>query len=232
MKAFCLFLVVWIIAMLSPVPVRAGGQVVICGGSDEPFGPGPVRVLREAYAALGYVLAVKRFPNARSIVEASEGKCDGELGRIAGITNKYPDLIMVDVPVFWLDIVACTLDKGSAINTWSDLSGKRVSHLSGTIIIEDNLPPDAREVKVQSIETAFEQLRKGRVDVVVATNRRARLVKEQEGLHGFDIHEPPLERINIYHYLHKKDRALAKKLEAVLKKMDEQGRIARILREQ
>ncbi|WP_147820859.1 substrate-binding periplasmic protein [Salidesulfovibrio onnuriiensis] len=225
-------LVAFFLLLLVPVRSLAAGQVLVCGIDDEPFGPGPVKVLREAYAALGYNLAIRRLPNARSVEEANAGRCDGELGRVSGISDKFPNLIMVDVPIYQIELVAVSMRRDWDIRTWKDLGGKCVAHLSGTVIIEKNLPEDMEhEIKVQSVAKALTLLEEGRADVVVTTRGHLKKILSDMNFHGLVVHEPSLEQVCIYHYLHKKDRALVRKLEAVLRKMQQQGRISSILGE-
>ncbi len=230
MKRLHVLLFLFFGLLLFPVDSNAE-QIFVCGGT-EVFGEGPVSVLREAYAALGYTLVMKRVPSARSLVESNSGRCDGELGRIADISMRFPNLIQVDVPIFWIDLVAISTRKDRNIRTWKDLSGKSVSYQTGALIIEDNLPPTLkRVVKSPTPGKALDLLRQGRVDVVVDTRRDAERALEDMDWSGAVIHEPPLEQVNIYHYVHKKNRALVPKLEAVLRKMQKQGRIRSILQD-
>lgn len=228
MKYFCaIFLLVGALC----ISVSASAEhVVVVTSDDNPFGPGIERVLRQAYAALGHSLAVKRLPTARSIEESNTGRYDGELARVSGITSRYPNLIMVDVPIARLDIVAVTKRRDLKIRKWSDLSGLSVCYPAGALLIERKLPADVlHDAVLQDLEHAFALMDNGRADVVVSSRPHIEWTMRSINRDGYLLHEPPLERVVLYHYLHKKNRALARNLESVLIKMKQQGRIKRIL---
>lgn len=57
------------------------------------------RVLKEAYGRLGIDIRVSGRPAQRAIHDANSGAVDGELYRIKDVHLKYPNLMMVPVPV-------------------------------------------------------------------------------------------------------------------------------------
>ncbi len=220
------FLLLTFALLLTATAAFAFRNFIICGTDFMPFGPGPEKVLREAYAALGYNLVVHRMPIPRSLEESNMGRFEGELARVGGIESRYKNLVRVDVPIFDLEVVAVTKDKSRRIREWSDLGGLTVAYPRGAIIMEQNLPENVGHLApFLSLEKGMALLLAGRADVLLSSRKNL----AGDDLEGLYVQEPPLEHVHVYHYLHKKNRALVPKLEAVLRKMREQGRIARIL---
>jgi hypothetical protein len=61
--------------------------------------------MEEAYAELGIELVYLDMPRARSIVEANAGRIAGELGRLPGLEQDYPNLIRLEFPLFRYQLV-------------------------------------------------------------------------------------------------------------------------------
>ncbi len=86
-------------------------------------------------------------------------------------------------------------------------------------------------MKVEKVSTntqLFIKLDAGRNDVVVTSRLEGQLVINELGYHDIQAVEPPLARIGLYHFLHKKNKALVPQIEKVLKEMETSGRLAAI----
>lgn len=81
---------------------------------------------------------------------------------------------------------------------------------------------------VNSFSSLFKVLELDRVDVVVSPRVIGLVQILKQDLKDVIVNEPPLTRLNQYHYLHKRHSKLAVRLESVLKKMKESGEIDRI----
>ncbi|WP_207678165.1 transporter substrate-binding domain-containing protein [Desulfonema magnum] len=67
-----------------------------------------------------------------------------------------------------------------------------------------------------------------RLDIVVNSVITGLGTLKKTGVRGITILNPPLEIHPVFHYLHKKNKALIPRLESVLKKMEKTGRIRKV----
>lgn len=185
-----------------------------------------MRVLKEAYAKCDVALEFKDLPAERALVSANNGVTDGEFIRVADLEREYPNLIMIPVPVAYEDIVIYTKNVEFAVEGWHSLSPYRIGFIRGFKLAEIN----TKGMNVESVGTikrAFLKLDAGRNDVVVDL-RSAQCVLKDLNLSTIKALEPPLMRMVQYHYLHKRHKALAYKLEAIMTYMKQEGELKAI----
>jgi len=176
------------------------------------------RVLEEAYGRLGITVAYQIYPARRALASANLGTTDGEQRRIAGLEKAYPNLIMVPVPIAYTQLAVFTKDPHLAVEGWESLKPYSIGILQGQKHVEFktqgmNVEP------VKSTEQLFKKLESGRNKVVVSSQEDQCHI-QRLSLTGISM--KPLERITLYHYLHKKHRELSSRLEAVLRQMEQE----------
>ena len=66
--------------------------------------------IQSAYRKLGFSTKLVNYPWRRSLVMANEGQIDAELARIPGLSKRYPNLIMVPVPLEKVDVVLASIN--------------------------------------------------------------------------------------------------------------------------
>lgn len=185
-----------------------------------------VRVLEKAYSKLGLAFEFNDLPAERSLVYANDGVTDGEFVRVSGIEAKYPNLVMIPVPIVYEDVVIYTKKAEFEVQGWHSLSPYIISFIRGFKLAEAKTA-GMSVVMVNTVQQAFLMLNAGRNDVVVDL-RSAQYILKQLNVSDIKILEPSLQTIVQYHYLHKRHKALAAKLEAVLKRMEQEGEMKRI----
>lgn len=79
------------------------------------------KAVAETYRRIGIETVVGSFPGLRSLVYSNTGETDGELYRIAGVTEKCPNLLMVPVPVNVQEGMVFTKQTEFAIKGWDRL---------------------------------------------------------------------------------------------------------------
>ena len=184
-------------------------------------------VLKAAYAKLGVEFEISWLPPKRALQIANSGKSDGEISRIGSIAKKYPNLIQVKIPVNYIEGMVFKKNKSLTINHWDDLRPLKIGVNRG-IIFTVNGTKGMNVQFVNSFSSLFQMLDIERVDVIVSPRVIGLVQILKQDLKDIIINEPPLTRLNQYHYLHKRHSKLAARLESVLKKMKESGEIARI----
>lgn len=184
-------------------------------------------ILKEAYSELGIEFETSWLPPKRALLIANSGKSDGEISRVGSIAKKYPNLIMVKIPVNYVEGIAFIKNKSLNIKKWDDLRALKIGVNRG-IIFTVNATKGMNVLFVNSFSSLFQLLDLERVDVIVSPRVIGLVQIIKQDLKGIIINEPPLTRLNQYHYLHKRHAKLAARLEVVLKKMKENGEIDRI----
>ncbi|MBW8830075.1 MAG: transporter substrate-binding domain-containing protein [Burkholderiales bacterium] len=209
---------------VEPLRIGRGG-----GGMTSILADSTVAVLQAAYAKLGVEIRFEEYPLLRSLAFANAGTIDGDMMRIAETSERYPNLIRVDVPVNYLEITVYARAPCPVIKSWDDLRGKQVAHLRGVLAIERRVK-EADRVPVETQQELFRMLNLGMVDLVLGTGVEADVSLRLSGEKGLCRVDGVLERVPLYHYLHKRHAALAQRLQAQLQSMQQRGEIDTILR--
>ena len=185
------------------------------------------RVIRDAYTRLGIEVEIQYLPGERAIHSANYGKTDGELFRVAEINQTYSNLLMVPVPISYVEIVVFTKNVNFPVEGWESLRPYRIGFQQGMKLIEAK----TKGMKVSttnSSELTFKLLKLNRFDIAVEPRKSGLYFVKNLHLSDITILEPPLERIPTYHYLNKKHQDLLPKLENILRQMEQEGTIQKI----
>ena len=198
------------------------------GGPSAYFADATEAVLRAAYGQLGITPTFEEYPLLRSLVMADAGTLDGDAMRIAEASEKYHNLIRIEVPVNFLEVTVYAREPCPAIKDWAGLHGRRVAYIRGVLAVERRLG-GSTPVPVESMSELFRMLERGMVDVAVGTG----LETDREMLRHKDgaLCKMPgtLERVPMYHHLNKRHAQLAQRLTEQLRAMNRRGEIDAIL---
>lgn len=189
-----------------------------------------ILVLHEAYGQMGIRPAMKKLPGERALRAANSGKTDGELHRIKAMMKPYTNLIRVDVPINHIEGVAYTKDPSLTVRNWQDLGKVKSGGVRGIKWFEKNTKGIAVQ-KYASFSDLFKALKVGRIQVGMANRINGITHIAGMGLTGVTPIEPPLVRLPLYHYLHKRHKELVPRLTTILQTMEKKGRIAAIRRQ-
>lgn len=188
----------------------------------------PLTVLEATYAKLGIEVIAKAFPARRSLTEADRGNTDGEVSRIAAIEDQHPNLIRVTVPIDYFTVVAITHNLDISIDRIEDLAPYRVGIRTGIRFAEKATAHLPDVVRLAEWDTLFDLLAMGRLDVVIATPLTWQLQTQREGMDNLHILQPPLDTINLYHYLHKRHADLVPVVARTLQNMQSSGELKKL----
>ncbi|MEH6627736.1 MAG: transporter substrate-binding domain-containing protein [Motiliproteus sp.] len=213
--------------VLTTVPLRAAEKLSFSTieGSINSLISGIV--VAEAYRRIGIETVIRPFPGERSLSYSNKGVTDGELFRIAGITEKYSNLIMVPVPVNIQDAMVITKQTEFAVNGWDSLKPYTVGIRRG-IKFSGKGTEGMTPLIVDSNESLFKILDAGRTNVIVITRVNGLDMLRQLKIPGIRTLEPPIESYPLYHYLHKKNKHLMPKITVALQEMEKKGLIKKI----
>lgn len=181
------------------------------------------RILKVAYGELGISIKMQKLPGKRALVHSNRGITDGELFRILGINKTFQNLIPIMVPVHYSSFVVFTTNVDFEVNGWESLRPYKIGYLSGIALIENNTKGMMVE-PVNTMKQGFKKLILERTHVMIETRISGLSVIKENNFKGITILEPPLQNVPVYHYLHKKHRALIPELEKVMRQIEQDGR--------
>lgn len=183
-----------------------------------------VRIMTEAYRRLGITIEVRRFAAELATQRSSSGAVDGEVLRLDGLDQRYPDLVQVPVPVSLLEVAVYSRDSTRHVTAWQDLTGLNVAAVRGVTAVERAIG-DLHVRQVDTYAELYPLLVRGEVDAIIAPVLQTRLtLGTTRGVYRNGL----LGTYLLYHYLHRKNAALVAQVEPVLKTMLLDGTIARI----
>lgn len=188
-----------------------------------------ITVMTEIYQSIGYKMNLARFPSRRSLVEANLGTTQGELLRIKEIQKKYPNLVRIPYPISRLKSMALTLTGQPEINGIEGLQDKKVGVLRGleyTNILTRNMD----RLLLNSIESLFEILLAGRVDVIIFPELDAKkYIKSHQLEDKINISTYAIVDIPLYHFVHKDSKIVIELLNKKMSEMESTGALAKLI---
>jgi len=188
------------------------------------------RIVAEAFRRIGLAVRLEVMPAERCLVQADKGHVGGVYARVAGLSEKYPNLVMVPEPVDTFEFVAYSRRDDLRIAGWADLRPLSVGIITGWKIVEDLTREVRARTSVRDEEALFGLLRHGRVDVVVTGGAAGREVVRRTGYTELRPHSPPLAVRPMHLYLNRRHGGLAPRLAEALRQMRADGSLERLLR--
>lgn len=184
-------------------------------------------IMKEAYKRLGINIELRYLPGRRAISSANSGTMDGLLFHVPDLNLTYTDLIQIKTPVFHSEIVAFVQNKNFEIDSWDTARKHLVGFIRGFSLVEERTRGAQIEMFNEQ-EEMFLMLSKGKIDVAIDTYLTGKFSINKLNLNGISRSTSNLETFSSFHYLHIKHRALATKIEVVLREMEEDGFIKHI----
>jgi ABC-type amino acid transport substrate-binding protein len=202
--------------------------LVISGIDSNIEGTAAKQILTEAYQRLGITIVLKTFPAERALLISNSGvESDGELLRISGLGKDYPNLVVVPVAIVKTDVMAFVKKTEFKVSGWQSLAPYRIGIRLGVKFAENGTRGMNTQV-VPTDEQNFMKLEENRVDVVVANRLTGFRILKEDQLRDIHPLEPPIEQVQFFHYLHKKNSSLVPKIKKILEEMEAEGRIQAI----
>ena len=189
-------------------------------------------VLDLLYAELcrrvGLAVEIQASSAERGLLNANSGIDDGDVSRVLGIDQAYPNLVRVPEKVMNYQMSVFTRRASFTVQGAASLKPYDVGILTGWKILERMITDSHGLLKLETGAQLFSMLDKDRIDVAV--------IEKLEGLHfiqsmklqGIHVLQPPLVEGDWFLYLHKKHAALAPQLAEELRKMKQDGSYQRI----
>lgn len=221
------FLKLYFILLLFTISLNAQEKITLTTFTNSGMGYIPQAILKELYTRLGYEIEIREFPGRRAIDISNSGLSDGEVFRVPMIRNKYPNLLMIPVPLISIKFAAFVRDEDKDIlkfNNFDDFKHYDVSTMRGYIVIENIFREKKKKLNVlNTYKQLLLTLKSKRYDVSIITYFDGLNALKRLKLDGITILKPFVSEMPVYHFVHKKNAHMIPKLTAMLEKMKEEG---------
>jgi len=184
-------------------------------------------ILKEAYRQIGIKVYIEPQPGERALISSNSGLVDGEVSRIKGLTKKYPNLIIIPVSINHLEGAVFTKNVEFNIKGWDSLKPYRIGRLIGAKFVEIGTK-GMNTTPVVNFEQLYGLLDDGSVDILVNPHVDGLWTLKKLNKKDIKVLSPPVTRLDLYHYLHKKHEGLVPRITATLRKMEEENRFQAI----
>ena len=184
-------------------------------------------ILRKAYRRLGIDITIKKYPGERALKLANAGRVAGDIQRIDGLGAKYQNLIQIRPAINFIEATVFSKTVRFTVSGWDSLKRHRIGLIRGIKFAEKNTKGMKTE-KVPDYQDLFRMLQKGRVDIALSPRLNGRYQIKRLGILGLQELSPPVQRFELFHYLHKKNVSLAPRLSEVLSIMHKSGELERL----
>ena len=184
-------------------------------------------IVREAYARLGTEVIIEKFPAERAIRLANAGEAAGEVQRIDGIDKTYTNLVQVRPPINYIEATAFTKTETFRVQGWASLQPYRIGIVRGIKFAERNTRGMDTRLASDYAEL-FRMLDRGLYDVAVSPAVNGWYQIAKANLTRIRDLQPPVERFDLFHYLHRDHADLVPAISGVLEDMRRAGELAAI----
>jgi polar amino acid transport system substrate-binding protein len=183
-------------------------------------------VLREAYNNIGLQIQVERFPISRALIMANKGDLDGEVSRVEGIDKEFENLIRIPIAINFIEGYAFMNNSDIKISDWENMHPYRLVCVEGVKFISLTIK-NSKNIchSVTTYSQAIKMLHLGRVDIAILPKINGMSIIKKLRITGIKLSDKPLVKLNLYHYLNKKNKGIVLAISDELMKMKVNGRI-------
>lgn len=149
--------------------------------------------------------------------------------RIANLARDYPTLVQISPAINYIEPSVFTTTLVFDVRGWDSIRDYSIGIVRGVGSSEAGTRGMSRVTAAASLENMIQMLDAERFDLMVTDLFSGRVAVRKLNLQA-RIHPlmPPLQRIDIYHYLHERHRPLVPKVEKVIQEMSASGELARL----
>jgi polar amino acid transport system substrate-binding protein len=187
-------------------------------------------IATETFRRIGVELRLVKLPAERALLLANDGLEDGDLTRIAGLEEQYPNLVRVPEKLIDWDFAAFSKDDSIPANI-EVIRRHSVGLIKGWKIYERNMAGAEHVTTVDDPQQLFRLLDRDRIEVALYARWMGLALIQKQGLKNIHPLEPPLVSRAMYIYLNKRHTKLVPKLAEALQALKREGFYQRIYRE-
>ncbi|MFO8043582.1 MAG: hypothetical protein R6U25_10300 [Alkalispirochaeta sp.] len=171
-------------------------------------------LLQRVFTNLDISLTIRHLPSERGLIEADQGRIDGEFARTGLVADEYPNLLRVPAPLSTWDFVAITRSDTPPPESFGELGEYHVAFINGWKVFETNVTDYRSLTLVENEEQLFAMLLAEHVEVVLYGRLRAADWMQRHSDTSLTVGEVPLIRRPMYLLLHRKHADLISRIAA------------------
>ncbi|MGQ0708126.1 MAG: substrate-binding periplasmic protein [Rhodoferax sp.] len=220
----------WLLLLWLLLGPPAAAQTVLRVGAfsgAEPY----FEIVRTMYREVGLEPEFILLPAQRSLLMLEHGDLDADIGRAAGATAGYRHMLELHEPILQFQLLAVVRrdSRIEPIRSGAELRRYALGINRGAKLAEEYVKGiQAEPMLANSATQLLEMLVYARIEVAVVTS-----VALRPALAAFEdrvrVLDPPLAHASAVHVLHERWAAYRPRLEAALRQMRADGRLARLL---
>lgn len=223
---FCQFICA--ILIFSTPAVAVENKVLTFSGIEESdYARLGALILEAVYAEIGLEVEFKYYPGKRALKISNSGESDGEIFRVSGISNRFKNLLLIPTPIAFLNGIVLTKSKKFDVQGWDSIKQYSIGVKRGIIWSENPTRMMLRTI-VKSNRQLIRMLDNGRIDVALIAELNAMSVLKKENISGIKLLKPPIVRVPLYHYVHKRNQELISRIDAAIKLLNKNSTIQKI----
>ena len=182
-------------------------------------------ILKVVYSRLDIPIELVDLPAQRALLESSQGKLDGEVHRNINVQQQYPTLLMIRPAINYIEPSVFS-KKQFEVKGWESIKKYRIGIVRGVGTSEDGTKGMDDVLAVTTLDQLMQVLANDRIDVGISDSFSGLVSVRQQGLdEEIKVLTPPLQKNEIYHFVHEKHRDLIPRVEKVLKEMQVSGEL-------
>jgi len=186
-------------------------------------------ILKVVYGRLKIPIELVDLPAKRALMDSSQGALDGEAQRNINVQKQYPALIMVRPAINYIEPSVFSKKHRFEVKGWDSIKGYTVGIVRGVGTSEDGTKGMKRVTAVTTLDQLMLLLAADRIDVAVSDSFSGLVVVKKLRLEDrIKVLTPPLQKSEVYHFLHEKHRDLVPKVERVLREMHASGELEQL----
>jgi len=183
-------------------------------------------ILQVVYGRIGQPVEFVDLPAKRALIESSSGRLDGEVQRVLAVENEYPTLVPVREPIMFIEPSVFSATVAPQITGWDSIRPYAIGIARGVGSSERGTRGMPRVTDFTDMEQLMRVAASGRVDVAVNDRFSGELILRRLGLdERVRVLTPPLEHIDLFHFVHERHRSLVPRLEEVVRAMRSSGEL-------
>jgi len=189
------------------------------------------QIIVEAYRRIGIKVQLKKYPAARSLALATQGKLDGEVIRIFDLQKEHPSLLRVPTSFFSVKAKVFKINKNIRVNKLEDLANYKSGILHG-ILYGEKLTQSYPHIKIQSVSQLFRMLLTGHQDIdlaIITELSGSDVLARQFPNSAIVMDDVILTQYPLYHYLHQSNQKLLPIINHSISEMLNEGKIKKMI---
>lgn len=202
---------------------------VFSGGTKATMHVITQKILLKAYSEANISTKFIYTNLEQSLINSNNGTYDGEIARIKDITKKYKNLVIVPISTITIEAIAFSKNKNLHIKSWDDLKNKNFLIVRGVKFIE-NATKDIKKEYADSFSEALKMLNDDKIEIVVVPKLSGLTSIYQNQYKDIKMVSKSLKSVDLYHFVHKKNKHLVKILTPILQKMQDRNEMLYIKR--